>query len=86
MVETMAIWIEERYIEKQTVINGKPCKVIIDINTMDGDKITNCNIVEKYPIDKNISGIVFNMNARYNKQIQEAKQYWKEVKAKRLEK
>lgn len=82
----MAIWIEERYIEKETVINGKPCKVIIDVNSMYGDKITNCNIVEKYPIDKNISGIVFNMNARYNRHIKEVQQSWREVEPRRMEK
>ena len=72
----MAIWIEERYVEKTTEIDGKPCKVIIDVNSMDGDKVTNCNIVEIYPIDKNISLIVFNMNARYNRHIREVREHW----------
>ena len=75
----MAIWIEERYVEKTTKINGKPCKVIIDVNSMYGDEIRNSNIVEIHPIDKNISHIVFNMNARYNRHIKEVKEHWKKV-------
>ena len=73
----MVNWIEERYKEKITVLplalqekyGEKPVKIIIDCNTMLGEKVGTTNIVGVYPVDKNISRIVFNKNARYNRHI-----------------
>ena len=75
----MENWIEERYKEKITILplvlqrkyGEKPVKIIMDCNTMSGENVSTTNIVGVYPADKDISRIVFNMNARYNRHIME---------------